>query len=135
MARLTVEDCLAKIDNRYDLVLLASKRARQLSTGVEPLVKPGADKPTVIALREIAEGLVDLENIEQLGKPRFDDSFGEMEFHPSLPPPLPAPGEGGDIGEWGEVADFSGVAGLSEVSDSADSAASVDGEVADEVTE
>ncbi len=59
MARITVEDCLDHVDNRFDLVLLATKRARQLVNGVEPLLEWENDKPTVMALREIAEGLVD----------------------------------------------------------------------------
>ena len=59
MARVTVEDCLDSVDNRFELVMLASKRARQLATGgKDPLVQEESDKPTVIALREIAEGLV-----------------------------------------------------------------------------
>jgi DNA-directed RNA polymerase subunit omega len=59
MARVTVEDCLEYVDNRFDLVMVASKRARQLATGgKDPLVQEESDKPTVIALREIAEGLV-----------------------------------------------------------------------------
>jgi DNA-directed RNA polymerase subunit omega len=59
MARVTVEDCLEAVDNRFELVMLASKRARQIATGgKEPLVQEESDKPTVIALREIAEGLV-----------------------------------------------------------------------------
>ncbi|MEJ1297003.1 MAG: DNA-directed RNA polymerase subunit omega [Candidatus Sedimenticola sp. (ex Thyasira tokunagai)] len=59
MARVTVEDCLNHVDNRFDLVLLATKRARQLVNGVDPLLPWENDKPTVMALREIAEGLVD----------------------------------------------------------------------------
>ncbi len=59
MARVTVEDCLEHVDNRFDLVLLAAKRARQLVNGVEPMLPWENDKPTVMALREIAEGLVD----------------------------------------------------------------------------
>ena len=59
MARVTVEDCLDNVDNRFELVLLAAKRARQLSTGgKDPLVEVESDKPTVLALREIAEGLI-----------------------------------------------------------------------------
>jgi DNA-directed RNA polymerase subunit omega len=58
MARITVEDCLDNVDNRFDLVLLATKRARQLANGVDPLVPTENDKPTVIALREIADGLI-----------------------------------------------------------------------------
>ncbi|WP_428605412.1 DNA-directed RNA polymerase subunit omega [Sedimenticola sp.] len=59
MARVTVEDCLEHVDNRFDLVLLATKRARQLSNGVAPLLAWENDKATVVALREIAAGLVD----------------------------------------------------------------------------
>lgn len=64
MARVTVEDCLEHVDNRFELVMLASKRARQLATGgKDPLVEEESDKPTVIALREIAEGMVTSELI------------------------------------------------------------------------
>jgi DNA-directed RNA polymerase subunit omega len=59
MARITVEDCLAQVDNRFDLVLMAARRARQLVLGKPPLVPEENDKPTVIALREIAEGKID----------------------------------------------------------------------------
>jgi DNA-directed RNA polymerase subunit omega len=59
MARITVEDCLKKIGNRFQLVLVATKRARQLANGKAPLVEEEKDKPTVIALREIAEGKID----------------------------------------------------------------------------
>ncbi|MCK7544572.1 DNA-directed RNA polymerase subunit omega [Marinobacter bryozoorum] len=59
MARVTVEDCLENVDNRFQLVMLATKRARQIATkGYEPLLPEENDKPTVIALREIAEGKV-----------------------------------------------------------------------------
>ncbi|TVQ88061.1 MAG: DNA-directed RNA polymerase subunit omega [Chromatiaceae bacterium] len=63
MARITVEDCLDHVDNRFDLVLVASRRARQLAQGVEPLVAWQNDKPTVVALREIAEGLIKPETL------------------------------------------------------------------------
>ncbi|NHN76911.1 DNA-directed RNA polymerase subunit omega [Azotobacter chroococcum] len=66
MARVTVEDCLDNVDNRFELVMLASKRARQLATGgKEPRVAWENDKPTVVALREIAAGLVDYNVIAQ----------------------------------------------------------------------
>lgn len=59
MARITVEDCLEHVDNRFELVMLASKRARDLAShGAEALVDWENDKPTVVALREIAEGLI-----------------------------------------------------------------------------
>jgi len=60
MARVTVEDCLDNVDNRFELVMVASKRARQLATGgKEAKVEWENDKPTVVALREIAEGHID----------------------------------------------------------------------------
>lgn len=60
MARITVEDCLDHVDNRFELVMVGSKRARQIAVqGKEPMVATENDKPTVIALREIEEGLVD----------------------------------------------------------------------------
>lgn len=80
MARLTVEDCLERVDNRYDLVLLASKRARQIAMGGDPLVREDGDKPSVIALREIAEGLVTTDNVEKLGNPTFDEESVDLEF-------------------------------------------------------
>ncbi len=58
MARITVEDCLEHVDNRFQLVLVATKRARQIEQGKQPLLDLENDKPTVIALREIAAGLV-----------------------------------------------------------------------------
>ena len=62
MARITVEDCLDNVDNRFELVMVSSKRARQLQIeGKDPMVSVDNDKPTVIALREIADGLVDAE--------------------------------------------------------------------------
>ncbi len=64
MARVTVEDCLENVDNRFELVMLATKRARQIAVqGAEPLVPVEGDKPTVIALREIAEGLVSTDSM------------------------------------------------------------------------
>jgi DNA-directed RNA polymerase subunit omega len=59
MARTTVEDCLENVENRFQLVLIAAKRARQIQMGADPLVPIDNDKPSVIALREIAEGLID----------------------------------------------------------------------------
>ena len=64
MARITVEDCLDKVENRFELVMVSSKRARAIATGgVEPLVSEDSDKPTVIALREIADELITPEEI------------------------------------------------------------------------
>jgi len=66
MARVTIEDCLENVDNRFDLVLLAGKRARQLHNGAEEFVPRNKDKDTVVALREIAEGHVNADNIDLL---------------------------------------------------------------------
>jgi len=65
MARVTVEDCLDKVDNRFELVLVATKRARLIANGKEPLVDWENDKPTVVALREIADGLIDPKAIDE----------------------------------------------------------------------
>ncbi|HEY8623782.1 MAG TPA: DNA-directed RNA polymerase subunit omega [Casimicrobiaceae bacterium] len=67
MARITIEDCLTKIPNRFELTLAATNRARQISAGSQPLVDGDRDKPTVIALREVAAGKV---GIEMLLKPQ-----------------------------------------------------------------
>ncbi len=73
MARVTVTDCLEHVDNRFQLVLIASKRARQLSMGAKPLVEEEDDKPTVIALREIADNLVDASILESTNIGLFHD--------------------------------------------------------------
>jgi len=66
MARITVEDCLDNIGNRFDLILAASKRARQLTMeGAEPLIERENDKSTVLALREIAEGYVNMDVLRE----------------------------------------------------------------------
>jgi len=72
MARVTIEDCLDNVENRFELVILASQRARQLEKGADEFVTRGKDKDTVVALREIAEGHVTKENIDllhQVGEP------------------------------------------------------------------
>ena len=66
MARITVEDCLEHVGNRFDLVLLAARRARQIALGADPMVPPENDKPTVIALREIAENLISAESMDEM---------------------------------------------------------------------
>lgn len=59
MARVTVEDCLQHVENRFELVLVSAKRARQLANGADPMLAWENDKPTVVALRELAAQLVD----------------------------------------------------------------------------
>ncbi|WLF83594.1 DNA-directed RNA polymerase subunit omega [Moraxella sp. ZY210820] len=69
MARVTVEDCLDHVDNRFELILLASKRARQLARhNIDPTVEWDDDKPTVVALREIAVGHISKEYLQQREK-------------------------------------------------------------------
>lgn len=87
MARITVEDCLNRIDNRFEMVLTATKRARQIANGAEPLVEEENDKPTVIALREIADGLVDPERVDVIqaeieAAEVFDVNMDDEEFAP-----------------------------------------------------
>ena len=66
MARITVEDCLDNVENRFELVLTATRRARQIGHGADPMVAEENDKPTVIALREIAGGLIDQERVDMI---------------------------------------------------------------------
>jgi DNA-directed RNA polymerase subunit omega len=84
MARVTVEDCLDYVDNRFDLVLLATKRARQLVNGVEPLLPWENDKPTVMALREIADGLITPQDVGKKSEEEIviDDEFASIETPP-----------------------------------------------------
>ena len=82
MARVTVEDCLDKVENQYDLVLLAKERTHELNTGSEPLVPIENDKRTVIALREIAEQKVSVEELQEKGinkLRKYPDTTGEQE--------------------------------------------------------
>lgn len=77
MARVTVEDCLENVDNRFDLVLVASRRARQLATGgKEPMVEWENDKATVVALREVAEKHVDMSILKD--EENQDNLLGEI---------------------------------------------------------
>ncbi|NCF63226.1 MAG: DNA-directed RNA polymerase subunit omega [Gammaproteobacteria bacterium] len=87
MARITVEDCLNRIDNRFEMVLTATKRARQIANGADPLVEEENDKPTVIALREIADGLVDPQSVDVIqaeieATEVFDSRLEEDDFTP-----------------------------------------------------
>ena len=82
MARITVEDCLDNVENRFELVLVAARRARQLHLGHDPLVPENRDKHTVIALREIAEGFVTrdiLKEAEVDPREELEEVFGTAE--------------------------------------------------------
>ena len=80
MARITVEDCLENVENRFELVMVASKRARQLQTGGrEPLVSEDNDKPTVLALREIAQNLVNPSILIDTAQEEAEDSVAALE--------------------------------------------------------
>ena len=79
MARVTVEDCLENVDNRFELVMVATKRARQIATGgKDPLVAEESDKPTVIALRESADGLVSAATLSQEEQRQAEDELAEV---------------------------------------------------------
>lgn len=92
MARITVEDCLDHVDNRFELVMVSSKRARQIAMqGKEPLVPVENDKPTVIALREIELGLIDASILTQEDEEPIEEivsssvgNFGDMPPPPGL---------------------------------------------------
>ena len=86
MARVTVEDCLDYVDNRFDLVLLATKRARQLVNGVEPLLPWENDKPTVMALREIADGLISKADVAEKKEENLvlDDELAALDTSPMI---------------------------------------------------
>jgi len=92
MARLTVEDCLPFIDNRFDLVLTAARRARQLSQGAPALVEEDNDKPTVVALREIAAGVMNGAVLDELeAKERAAEEFELAAEFAALEQPLTDP--------------------------------------------
>ena len=76
MARITVEDCLDHVDNRFELVLVGTKRARQIAVGgKDPMVPEENDKPTVIALREIEEGFIKPSILQEKDEPEYDENF------------------------------------------------------------
>ena len=76
MARITVEDCLDNIGNIFEMVLVAAKRARRIAHGADPMVELENDKPTVIALREIAEGHITPAILEEVDQPAVDELMG-----------------------------------------------------------
>jgi DNA-directed RNA polymerase subunit omega len=84
MARVTVEDCLDHVANRFELVLVASKRARQIANGTEPFVPWENDKPTVVALREIADG-----HIDRIKQGPLDEGVSEQVVDDEPGPELP----------------------------------------------
>lgn len=89
MARITVEDCLDKVENRFELVMVASKRARQIAVGgKDPLVPEEGDKPTVLALREIAEGRIDRSQILQVEEEVAQEQAAVIEIAIEEPQPL-----------------------------------------------
>ncbi len=85
MARITVEECLDQVDNRFELVMLAARRARQIATGGrDPLVDEESDKPTVIALREIEEGLVNEEFFHEAPDAQLEELMEAENLQDSL---------------------------------------------------
>jgi DNA-directed RNA polymerase subunit omega len=96
MARVTVEDCLDKVDNRFQLVLVATKRARQLANGVQPLVEWENDKPTIVALREIAAGLIGPSILDEPTHPVFEEEETETEGEAEVKTEAEVKAESGD---------------------------------------
>jgi DNA-directed RNA polymerase subunit omega len=97
MARITVEDCTHKIDNLFELVIVAAKRARKLANGADALVEWENDKPTVVALREIAEGLINEQILEEIDLPEEDLLSSEEAERLLAEAPLPqSPPAGGN---------------------------------------
>lgn len=109
MARVTVEDCLENVDNRFELVLASAKRARQIANGVEPMVPWENDKPTVVALREMAEGYVGREILQVADeRPAADPRAG-----------LSAAEADAEVGEGAATAEEPGAAGGPEAAEEA----------------
>lgn len=90
MARVTATDCLEHVENRFELILVASKRARKLAMGSEPMVPEDNDKPTVISLREIAEGKVDASILDEVSAAEhaMDTLVGEDELKEGTTPDM-----------------------------------------------
>ena len=85
MARITVEDCLDNIENIFEMVLVAAKRARRVAHGADPMVDLENDKPTVIALRDIAEGLVSPSILEEIEEPVTEELLQAESIEDILP--------------------------------------------------
>ena len=86
MARITVEDCLENIDNIFEMVLVAAKRARRIAHGSDPMVELENDKPTVLALREIAEGHVTPAILDEIEAPPAEELLQAAEADDDLLP-------------------------------------------------
>lgn len=89
MARITVEDCLQNVPNLFELVMVAAKRARRVANGAEPLVDRENDKPTVVALREIAAGLVTRDLLDEVDQPADEILAREQAEALLAGPPIP----------------------------------------------
>lgn len=85
MARITVEDCMSKVDNIFDMILLAAKRAKKIANGADALVERENDKPTVIALREIADGKMSESILEELDEIASDELLQDDESDEIMP--------------------------------------------------
>jgi DNA-directed RNA polymerase subunit omega len=85
MARITVEDCLNNIDNIFEMVLVAAKRARRIAHGADALVELENDKPTVVALREIADGHITPSILDEIEQPPMEDFMPQESNEDVLP--------------------------------------------------
>jgi DNA-directed RNA polymerase subunit omega len=85
MARITVEDCMSKVDNIFDMIRLAAKRAKRIANGADALVERENDKPTVIALREIADGKMSESILEELDEIASDELLQDDDSDEIMP--------------------------------------------------
>jgi len=136
MARVTVEDCLKNVDNRFELVLVASKRARQLAMGKEPLVEEENDKPTVIALREIAEGLIDTDILNEVPEVEEEVALEEEVSEEGEAAPVSAEGDADEIDVAAAIkAALGGMGGLAGMASASPSTADEEAESGDAAPE
>lgn len=105
MARVTVEDCLTNMENRFQLVLVATKRARQLANGSEAMLPWENDKPTVLALREIADGLVGPSILDEVTAREHAAESSMTDDEARVEEEAPPVGPSSDAGEAGAVSE------------------------------
>jgi DNA-directed RNA polymerase subunit omega len=84
MARVTVEDCIKKVENRFELVLMAARRATDLEMGAHPSIPRENDKSTIVALREVAEETISLEGLKELAKKRLVEGKNPFDIEENM---------------------------------------------------
>ncbi len=129
MARITVEDCLEHVENRFELVMVASKRARQIQTGgKDPMVSEDNDKPTVLALREIADELVDASILIDTAQIEAEEGVANLEGDEAATEATEAEGAAATPKNDISIEDAMGAELVPEEADETNNSADVDGE-------